>query len=54
MKAKNAEEWIAQFDAAIAKGRGSTEAADRAAAIAELKSLGITDGDCEYWITRKR
>lgn len=56
MIATNAEDWIKKFDAAIAKGRGvgSETGPDRAGAIAELKALGLTDGDAEFWISRSK
>lgn len=56
MKPTNAEDWIRQFDAAIAKGRGvnSETGPDRATAIAELKALGISEGDAINHIDRRK
>lgn len=45
-------EWEKAYDAAIAKGRGETP--DRDTAIAELKSLGLTEGDAIAAINRKK
>lgn len=51
----SAEEWIKKFDAAIAKGRGGVDAGpDRDTAIAELKALGLTPGDAEYFLDKRR
>ena len=46
------EEWLKKFDAARAKATGDNP--DRAAAIVELKALGLTEGDCEYWLSRNK
>ena len=56
MQSASAEDWIKKFDAALAKGRGvSSESsnADRSGAIEDLKALGLTEGDAEYWLSRK-
>lgn len=49
-------EWEKKFDAAIAKGRGvnSETGPDRATAIAELKALGISEGDAINHIDRRK
>ena len=50
----SAEEWQKRFSEAIKKGREApADSYVRKNAIDEMKALGITDGDAEYWLHRK-
>jgi hypothetical protein len=54
----SAEEWKTRFDAALKKAREAgtdySGATARAAAIDEMKALGLTEGDTLYWLNGRK